>query len=31
MCIKTERALLKSGLNKKFLLIRKFNFTFFKP
>ena len=31
MCMKTEKALLKSGLNKKSLLIKKFNFTFFKP
>ena len=30
MYIKTERALLRSGLNKKSLLIKKFNFTFFK-
>ena len=30
MYIKTEKALLKSSLNKKFLLIKRFNFTFFK-
>ena len=29
--IKTERTLLEPDLNKKFLLIKKFNFTFFKP
>ena len=30
MYIKTERALLRLSLNKKSLLIKKFNFTFFK-
>ena len=31
MYVKTERTLLGPDLNKKSLLIKKFNFTFFKP